>query len=59
MAQQPGSRVAGAVRRLASVPGREDRLTHLEVLPRRPAQLRRVAGLVVAARGGGAGRSGA
>ena len=38
MAQQPGSRVAGAVRRLASVPGREDRLTHLEVLPRRPAQ---------------------
>ncbi len=38
VAQQPGSRVADAVLRLASVPGREDRLTHLEMLPARPAR---------------------
>ena len=38
MAQQRGSAVADVVRRLAAVPGREDRLTHLEVLPARAAR---------------------
>jgi len=32
------SGVAGVVERLAAVPGREDRLRHLEVLPPRPAR---------------------
>jgi len=38
VAQQRGSAVADVVRRLAAVPGREDRLTHLEVLPARAAR---------------------
>ena len=43
----PGRRraVAELVDRLAAVPGREDRLTHLEVLPPRAGRARRLAGL--------------